>query len=296
MVGRNFIAHAGTRGWNVVAPGRRELDLLDGPATMSYFADTQPDVVVHCAGVVGGIRANMAAPYDFGFENLLLGANVVNAAVHARVPRLVNLGSSCMYPRNAPNPLRESAILTGQLEPTNEAYAVAKIATARLCDYATQQHGLTYKTVVPCNLYGLHDNFDADSAHLIPAVIRKIHDAVVTGSKSVEIWGDGTARREFMFAGDLADFLCLAIERLDDLEAYTNVGLGFDYSINEYYSAVAETIGFEGEFTHDLSRPVGMQQKLVDVSRQTQLGWKPSVPLGEGLKKVYDYYVNEVIG
>ena len=294
MVGRNFIERAQQHGWMLDAPDRKQLNLLDSLGTRKYFSESCPDLVVHCAGLVGGIRANLAAPYDFAYRNLMMGANVVNSALAAGTPRLLNLGSSCMYPRKADNPLREEAILTGQLEPTNEGYAIAKIATARLCDYASAQHGHQYRTLVPCNLYGSHDNFDPETSHLIPAVIHKIHDAVRTRSKSVEIWGDGTARREFMFAGDLADFMCFAIERFEALSAYTNVGLGIDYSIEDYYVAVAKVIGFEGEFTHDTSRPVGMQQKLVDITRQTELGWQPTVSLSDGIRKTYRYYLELV--
>ena len=295
MVGRSFIERAAEAQWTLDAPRRAELDLLDAAATRAYLCDSRPDIVVHCAGVVGGIRANMAAPYDFAWQNLVLGANVVAGAVGAEVPRLLNLGSSCMYPRNAPNPLTEDAILSGELEPTNEGYAVAKIATARLCDYASAQCGVEYRTLVPCNLYGPHDDFNAETAHLVPAVIRKIHAAVAAGSEVVDIWGDGTARREFMFVGDLADFMCLAIERFEELASYTNVGLGCDYTIDEYYAAAAEVIGYDGEFHHDTGKPVGMRQKQVDVTRQAELGWAPAVSLHEGIRLTYVHY-RETLG
>ena len=294
MVGRNFIARVRGDEWQIVSPDRATLDLLDAAATARYVELIKPDLIVHCAGVVGGIRANIRAPYDFAQQNLALGLNVVRAAAAAGVPRLMNLGSSCMYPREAKNPLEETSILTGSLEPTNEGYALAKIATARLCDYASSQHEPEYKTLVPCNLYGPHDNFDAESAHLIPAVIRKIHAAVATDAPTVEIWGDGTARREFMFVGDLADFMWLAAERFDELKSYTNVGLGTDYSINDYYAAVAKVIGYTGKFDHDTSKPVGMQQKLVDVSRQEALGWQPAVSLEDGIRLTYQFFLDHV--
>lgn len=290
MVGRNFQFAAEHTDLRLDAPSRAQLDLLDAAATLDYIRASQPDIVLHCAGIVGGIQANIAAPYEFAFGNLQLGMNVLRAAFEAGVARLLNLGSSCMYPRNAPNPLREEAILSGELEPTNEAYALAKITIARLCSYLGAEHHMQYKTVIPCNLYGRFDDFDAATAHLVPAAIRKVHDAVANGNDSVEIWGDGTVRREFMYAGDLADFLCFAIHNFDRLDEYTNVGLGLDYSVNDYYQAVAEVVGFTGRFTHDLTKPAGMQQKLVDSSKQIALGWQPQTTLLEGIRKTYDYF------
>ena len=290
MVGRNFRFAAEHTDLRLDVPSRAQLDLLDAAATLDYIRASQPDIVLHCAGIVGGIQANIAAPYEFAFGNLQLGMSVLRAAFEAGVARLLNLGSSCMYPRNAPNPLREEAILSGELEPTNEAYALAKITIARLCSYLGAEHHMQYKTVIPCNLYGRFDDFDAATAHLVPAAIRKVHDAVANGNDSVEIWGDGTVRREFMYAGDLADFLCFAIHNFDRLDEYTNVGLGLDYSVNDYYQAVAEVVGFTGRFTHDLTKPAGMQQKLVDRSKQIALGWQPQTTLLEGIRKTYDYF------
>lgn len=291
MVGRNFLHAARNAGLDVDAPGRAQLDLLDLPATVRYVGDSNPDIVVHCAGVVGGIAANIAAPYEFAYSNLQIGMNLVSAAHQAGVTKLINLGSSCMYPREAENPLREDTILSGPLEPTNEGYAIAKIAVARLCDYLSGEHGVQYKTIIPCNLYGLFDNFDRQSGHLVPAVIRKVTDAVSRGDDTVEIWGDGTARREFMFAGDLADFLCFAINNFQRMAAYTNVGLGHDHSVNDYYSVIARIAGFGGRFSHDLSKPVGMKQKLVDTSRQTALGWQPATSLEDGIQMTCEYFL-----
>lgn len=291
MVGRNFLLAARDAGFEVDAPGRDTLDLLDSNGTLRYLEKNRPDIVVHCAGIVGGIAANIAKPYEFTYGNLQIGINIVDAARETGVPDFLNLGSSCMYPREAENPLQEQAILTGKLEPTNEGYAVAKIAVARLCDYLSTEYGLRYKTVIPCNLYGLFDNFDSTSAHLVPAVIRKVHSALDSGQDSVEIWGNGSARREFMYAGDLAAFLCFAIDNFEKLDQYTNVGLGKDYSINEYYKVVADVAGFSGRFNHDLSKPVGMQQKLVDISKQSALGWQPATALEDGIRKTYEHFL-----
>jgi len=213
------------------------------------------------------------------------------AARVAGVKKLLNLGSSCIYPRNAPNPLTESMILQGELEPTNEGYALAKIMTARLCEYIQREDsGCLYKTMIPCNLYGRHDKFDPKHSHLIPAIIHKIRQAVDAGHTPVEIWGDGTARREFMYAGDLADAVLRALGNFESLPSLMNVGLGYDYSINEYYQAAAEVMGFKGSFEHDCSKPVGMKQKLVSTDMQKAWGWTPSVSLRQGLQETYQYY------
>lgn len=293
-MGRNLLEHPQVRDWEVLAPGSDELDLTDFEATRRYVSDVGPDLIIHAAGRVGGIQANIAHPVDFLVENADMGRNVVMAARAAGVPRLLNLGSSCMYPRNASNPLTEDQILAGELEPTNEGYALAKILTARLCQYVTREAPhLSYKTLIPCNLYGRFDKFDSTHSHLIPAVIDKIHRAKAVGLGVVEIWGDGTARREFMYAGDFADALVYMVNRFDRMPDLCNIGLGHDYSINEYYAAAASAIGWEGRFVHDLSRPVGMAQKLVDTTRQTVLGWRPSTDLLAGIVQTYDYFLRE---
>ena len=201
MVGRNILAYSTQHNYDIDAPSSSELNLLDFEALKSYLSRKKPDVIIHSAGLVGGIQANIAAPYDFAFINLQIGINIVRAAYELGISRLINFGSSCMYPRQASNPLKEASILGGELEPTNEGYAIAKIATARLAQYANAQHGYHYKTLIPCNLYGYWDKFSPEKSHMIPAVIRKTHEGKVNGSEFLDIWGDGTARREFMFAG-----------------------------------------------------------------------------------------------
>ncbi|MBZ0128226.1 MAG: NAD-dependent epimerase/dehydratase family protein, partial [Rhodobacteraceae bacterium] len=240
MVGRNIVEHPLARAHDIVAPSSRDLDLTDASATSAFVADAGPDLVIHAAGRVGGIQANIAHPVEFLVDNMDMGRNIVLAARSARVPGLLNIGSSCMYPRNAPNPLAEEMILAGELEPTNEGYALAKIVTARLCDYvrATDPQ-LAYKTVIPCNLFGVHDKFDPAVSHLLPAIIRKVHEAKAGGSETVEIWGDGEARREFMFAADMAEGIWAAVDGFERLPGTMNMGVGTDHSINEYYEAVA---------------------------------------------------------
>jgi GDP-L-fucose synthase len=292
LVGRNILEHPVAGNFELLAPLREELDLLDRQAVADYLTRSKPDMVIHAAGKVGGIQANMREPVRFFIENLDMGRNVVWAARQAGVKRLINLGSSCMYPRHAVNPLNENCILTGELEPTNEGYALAKIAVARLCRYINQEDpDYAYKTLIPCNLYGRWDKFDPAHSHLIPAVIHKLHQAKTAGLDEVEIWGDGMARREFMDAADLADCLAAVVQNYQTMPEVMNVGLGFDYSINEYYLAAAKVIGYGGRFVHDLSRPVGMQQKVVDVESLAAWGWKPGTTLEDGLKRAYSFYL-----
>ncbi|CCN35035.1 NAD-dependent epimerase/dehydratase [Vibrio nigripulchritudo SO65] len=295
MVGKNIIALAEKRNIEVIAPSRQEVDLNSQTSIKEYLSIHRPDAVIHCAGLVGGIQANIAAPYDFCFQNLQIGLNVIQASYDAGVTRLINMGSSCMYPRVAKNPLKEEQILTGELEPTNEGYAVAKVAVAKLAEYISAQYDVEYKTLVPCNLYGYWDKFDVNKSHMIPAVIRKIDEAVKSNQSIVDIWGDGLARREFMFAEDLADFVLFSLDRFDKLPNTMNVGLGYDYSINDYYEAVAEVVGYTGIFEHDLTKPAGMKQKLVDVTQQNNLGWIPKTDLTQGIRRTYQFYLNEVL-
>ena len=294
MVGRNLREHPLAASWEFCAPTRLELDLSDSRAVRDWMQLERPDVVVHAAGRVGGIQANLAKPVDFLVDNVGLGRNVIMAARETGVPKLLNLASSCMYPREAVNPLSEDMLLTGKLEPTNEGYALAKIFATRLCEYVSrEQPELQYKTFIPCNLFGRHDKFQPEHSHLLPAIIHKIHLAKANGEAEVEIWGDGTARREFLYAGDLADAVMHGLSAFDDLPALMNVGIGQDHTINDYYHAVASVIGWGGRFVHDLERPVGMKQKLLSVTRQQEWGWEASTSLEEGIRRTYDYYLEE---
>lgn len=296
MVGRNLLEHPAFNDFEVVAPRSDELDLRDFGSVQRYLAAHKPDLVIHAAGKVGGIQANMREPVNFLLDNLDIGRNIVLASYQAGVKQLINLGSSCMYPCNSVKPLTEDMVLKGELEPTNEGYALAKILTARLCDYIVRENAnYQYKTLIPCNLYGRHDKFDPKHSHLLPAIIHKIHQAKVNNEQSVEIWGDGTARREFMFSGDLADAITRAINQFETLSSYMNIGLGYDYSINEYYETSARVMGYKGKFIHDITKPVGMARKLVSVDRQILWGWKPQTDLVSGIEKTYKFYLEEYL-
>jgi GDP-L-fucose synthase len=292
MVGKNILEHPLAIDFDFLAPTSANLDLRDFAKTQDYFSKYLPDFVIHTAGLVGGIQANMTRPVDFLVENVDLGRNVIMASRNTGVKKLLNLSSSCMYPRNAENPLIEDLILQGELEPTNEGYALAKIFAMRLCEYIHKEDSsFNYKTFIPCNLYGRFDKFDPKHSHLIPAIIHKVHLAKLNNEKIVEIWGDGTARREFMYAGDLADAILRSISNFEGTPYLMNIGLGHDYSINEYYETVAKVVGWKGEFVHDLSKPVGMKQKLVSIERQKNWGWSAVTSLEEGISEAYEYYL-----
>ena len=294
MVGRNLLEHSSISEFEVLAPRRSELDLCDFSALQAYLQSNKPDMVIHAAGKVGGIQANMREPVDFLLANLDMGRNIVWASQQADIKRLINLGSSCMYPRNHSEPLKEELVLKGELEPTNEGYALAKVVTARLCEYIMREDAsYQYKTLIPCNIYGRYDKFDPVHSHLIPAIIHKVHQAKQDGQALVEIWGDGTARREFMYAGDLADAIMRAVSNFDTLPNNMNVGLGHDHTINDYYQAAAEVMGYAGDFEHDLGKPVGMARKVVSVELQTNWGWSARHELREGIEKTYSYYLKE---
>lgn len=291
MVGQNFLEAPAAREHLLLTPPRTELDLLDPRGVKEYLQEHRPDLILHAAGVVGGIQANLASPVRFLVANTQMGFHLLSAAQSCGIERVLNLGSSCMYPRSASNPLMEEQLLQGELEPTNEGYALAKCACARLCEYiARESPNLRYKTLIPCNLYGRYDKFEPERSHLIAAVIRKVDEAKREGSPQIIMWGDGSARREFMYAADFADFLCFALDRFDDLPQNLNVGLGRDYSIDDYYRVVVGRMGFAGSIEKDLSKPVGMKQKLMDSSRLNKLGWFPKTTLERGIEQTLQYF------
>jgi GDP-L-fucose synthase len=294
MVGKNILEHNSAHNYDFINPSSKELNLLNYQDVKNYIAINQPDFIIHAAGKVGGIHANIKEPVSFLIDNLDMGRNIIMAAKENNIKNLLNLASSCMYPRNAENPLSESLILKGELEPTNEGYAIAKIMSTRLCEYIVKEdNSKNYKTVIPCNLYGKHDKFHPKNSHMIPAVIRKIYDAKLSCTNEINIWGDGTSRREFMYVEDLSDFIFYAITKFDKMPQNINVGIGHDYSINDYYSEIAKVLEYKGEFLHDLTKPTGMKQKLIDDTELKKFGWKSKTTLTEGLRKTIDYYKSE---
>ena len=295
LVGRNIQNHYASNKWNIIAPSSNDLNLMDYASVKSFFNECKPDIVLHCAGRVGGISANIEEPVAFLDSNIVIGRNVIMGAREAKIKKLINLASTCIYPREAQNPLKEKYILEGKLEPTNEGYAIAKIVALRLCQYIRKEDpSYNYKTLIPCNLYGRFDKFDPKNSHLLPAIIHKVHQAKITGKQSVEIWGDGSARREFMYIEDLADAIYFALESISDIPDLMNLGVGTDYTIKEYYESVALVVGWQGEFVFDYSKPTGMAQKLSDTSLQLKWGWQPKTTLKEGIRSTYKYYLENV--
>lgn len=294
MVGRNIVEFEKSKDYILLTPSSKELNLLDRSSVDEYIKSNKPDIIIHCAGIVGGIQANMANPVKFLVNNTQIGLNIIMASQEANIKQFINMSSSCMYPREGINPLGEELILKGELEPTNEGYALAKVTSTRLCEYINKEDdSFKYKTVIPCNLYGKYDKFDPKHSHMLPAVIKKIHEAK-EANIDCDIWGSGEVRREFMYAEDLADFIYYALENFAKMPQNINVGLGHDYTINEYYKAISEVIGYKGKFIHDLSKPIGMKQKLIDDTKLTEFEWKHKTSLKDGIKKIYDYYLKEV--
>lgn len=275
----------------IIAPTRQELDLMDRVWVRRYFLTHHFDAVIHTAAKVGGIKANISDPIGFMTDNMLISTHVIDYAHKSGIPNFINLGSSCMYPRNYRNPLMEEDVLAAPLEPTNEGYALAKIAASRLCSYISAKYGVAYKTLIPCNLYGPDDNFDLEQGHMIAAAMMKVHMAHRNGDSDVEIWGDGTVKREFLYVDDLAKFILSNVTNLNLLPPDLNVGLGYDYTVNEYYQAIADVIGFKGNFVYNLDAPVGMTHKLMDITKAETFGWSPDTSLADGLRETYSGFL-----
>ena len=292
MVGRNIIDHIEAKNYKILSPKSSDLNLLNYNETKNFITSNKPDIIIHTAGVVGGIEANINNPVKFLVENTQIGLNILTASKEMKIKNFINLGSSCMYPHNSNNSLSEEQILSGKLESTNEGYALAKICITKLCEYLnSEDNSLLYKTIIPCNLYGKYDNFDNNSSHMIPAVIKKIHEAKKNKLQFVDIWGDGHARRDFMYASDLADFIYFAIKNFYKMPQNINVGIGEDHSINDYYKKIANIIGFKGKFINDLSKPIGMKKKLINNQKLIEFGWKHKTSLEDGIKRTYEYFL-----
>jgi GDP-L-fucose synthase len=274
---------------NLLTPTSAEIDLRQQAAVDSYLERARPEAVVLAAARVGGIHANNTRPADFIRDNLQIQTNVIDSAWRAGVKKFMFLGSSCIYPRLAQQPMRESALLTGELEPTNQWYAIAKIAGLKMCQAYRRQYGFDAISVMPTNLYGPGDNFSELDSHVLPALIRRFDEAARKGAAEVVMWGSGTPRREFLHADDFADAACLLLEKYS-AEEPINIGCGTDVSINELATMVAAATGFRGRITHDTSKPDGAPRKLLDVSRLTELGWRPNIPLAQGINSTCEWY------
>jgi len=291
LVGSALVRALGTRGYtNLISAPRATLDLREQAAVDRFFADRRPEYVFMAAARVGGIAANDSYPADFIRDNLLMQNNLIDAAYRNGVRKFCFLGSSCIYPRLAPQPLREDSLLTGPLEPTNEWYAIAKIAGVKMCQAYARQHGFRAISVMPTNLYGPGDNFDLRMSHVLPALIRKFHEAKTVRGDAVTVWGTGTPRREFLHVDDFADALCFLMTAYDSSEII-NVGCGEDMTIAELANLVREVIGFQGELVFDRSKPDGTPRKLLDVSKMTALGWKPRIALRDGIGSTYRWFL-----
>ena len=291
MVGSAIVRRLAGEGCEILTVGRSQVDLRRQQPAEDWIAAERPDAVIVAAATVGGILANASRPADFIYDNLAIEANLIHAAHQAHVKKLLFLGSSCIYPKFAPQPMAEDALLTGALEPTNEWYAIAKIAGIKLCQAYRKQHGDDFISAMPTNLYGPGDNFDLASSHVVPALIRKIEAGRLSGAPSVEIWGSGTPRREFLYVDDLADACVFLLKRYSGHE-HVNVGTGTDLTIRELAATIARVVGYRGSFTYDSSKPDGTPRKLLDVSRLSALGWQASTSLEAGLKQSYDWYVS----
>ncbi|KJS02620.1 MAG: GDP-L-fucose synthase [Peptococcaceae bacterium BRH_c4a] len=291
LVGSAIVRLLTQRGYNsIIMKSSGELDLRRGPEVDDFFRKQRPEYVFLAAGRVGGIYANSSYPAQFIYDNLMIQSNVIDAAFRHRVKKLLFLGSSCIYPRCAPQPIREEYLLTGALEPTNEPYAVAKIAGIKMCQAYNQQYGADFISVMPTNLYGPEDNFNPETSHVLPALIRKFHEARERGGDSVTVWGTGQPRREFLHVDDLAD-ACLFLMRNYSGDSPVNAGAGEDLPISELAGMIREVVGYRGEIRYDHSKPDGAPRKLLDVSRLRNMGWQPKISLEEGLKSTYQWYL-----
>ena len=293
LVGSGIMRSLERHGYeNIIVRTHRELDLRDQEQVNRFFEEEKPEYVFLAAAKVGGIWANSQAPADFCYDNLMISANVIHAAYEHHVKKLLFLGSSCIYPKMAPQPIKEEYLLTGALEPTNEGYALAKISGMQMCKFYRRQYGCDFISAMPTNLYGINDNFDLNSSHVLPAMIRKFHEAKVQNKPEVVLWGTGKVLREFLYVDDLADALVFLMNHYSD-ESHVNIGTGEDLSIHDLALTVKEVVGYQGEIVYDSSKPDGTPRKLLDVSLLHRIGWHHQVGLRQGIEAVYAWYQSQ---
>ena len=302
LVGSAIVRQLESRGFtNLIMRTHKELDLTSQAQVQTFFKQESPDYVILAAAKVGGIHANNTYPADFIYQNMMIEANVINSAYENKVKRLLFLGSTCIYPKAVDQPMREDALLTGVLEPTNEPYALAKIAGIKLCESYNRQHGTDFRSVMPTNLYGINDNFHSENSHVIPALMRRFHEAKVNNDAEVIVWGTGKAMREFLYVDDMAEASLFVLEidektyqaNTKSMLSHINVGTGKDVTIREVAETMRQVVGYEGNLTFDATKPGGSPRKLIDVSRLSNMDWKYDIDLEEGLKKTYKWYLKE---
>jgi GDP-L-fucose synthase len=289
MLGRHLVPLLEKSGHIVYSPNREELDLTDSKSALNYLKSIEIDSVIHCAAYVSGIASNTTTKHHSFDSNVMMGLNLIRACVECGVKNMINVGSATAYPNDAPQPLREESLGDGAFEESIEGYALSKYVVYRACVMANEQHGVSFKTVHPCNLFGPYDNFSLETGHMLPAILHRMHKAKDNGNAPIVIWGDGTAKREFLYTPDLADFLNTALTKFSQLPEVMNVGSGVEVSVNEMHQHMAKVIGYNGELQHDLSRPVGRKRRILELSKQEEFGWSPKTQFEEALAFTYDY-------
>ena len=295
FVGKNMAEYFAMRGRTILCPDSRELDLLQYNQIDRYLKKNTPNTIIHCAGKVGGIQANIDHPYDFFYQNVVMGANLIECSRKYNIEKLINLASTCIYPCKYTTPLSEDMLLTGKIEPTNEGYALSKISILKMCIYSNQQYKTNYKTILPTNLFGKYDHFFSRKSHLISAIISKIYTAVKNNINEIDVWGTGSAKREFMYVEDLCDFIYNYIGNYNDMPEILNCGTGQDFTIKEYYQKICDLMNFKGNLVFDPSKPEGVPRKSVCINKMLSTGWFPKYTLEKGLEETLKYFNGQVI-
>jgi GDP-L-fucose synthase len=302
LVGSAIVRQLESRGFtNLLMRTHKELDLINQAAVQAFFSQEKPDYVILAAGKVGGIHANNTYPADFIYQNIMIEANIINSAYEHKVKRLLFLGSTCIYPRAVEQPMREDAILTNVLEPTNEPYALSKIAGIKLCESYNRQYGTDFRSVMPTNLYGINDNFHPENSHVIPALMHRFHEAKINNDKEVSVWGTGNAMREFLYVDDMVEASLFVLEideqtykaNTQPMLSHINVGNGKDITIREMAETMKQVVGYEGKLTFDATKPDGAPRKMIDITKLKKMGWENTVDLKNGLKKTYTWYLTQ---
>ena len=289
MLGQHLVPMLENKGHRVLTPSREDVDLTDADATRSYIQSTTIDAVVHCAAHVAGIASSRASKHHSFDANVSMGMNLIRSCLENGITTLLNVGSATVYPSEAPQPLSESSLGQGAFEGPIEGYALSKYVVYRACAMANEQHNVSYKTVLPCNLFGPYDNFSLETGHMLPAILHRMHQAKEQNNSPIVIWGDGSAKREFLYAPDLADFICFALDNFESLPEVMNVGSGVEVSVNEMHQHMAKITGYTGELKHDFDKPVGRLRRYLNLHHQQRLGWSPKTPFEEALAITYDY-------